>query len=393
MLAAVLVVLQLPLALTVLYLDVLTLAAFIPRRRRATALPLFRFAILVPAHNEERLLPRLLASLSELDYPRARYDIHVVADHCIDRTALAAQNGGAIVHERRASDLLGKGYALRWLLERIRQATIQYDAYVILDADSVVSPNLLTVMNSSLATGAQVVQAYYGVLNQNASWSSAIRYAALALFNHLRPRGRARLGLSAGLRGNGMCFASPVLDRFGWEAFALAEDAEFHLRLVGEGVKVTYADEASVLAEMPTSLRQAHTQNLRWERGRLQLLRDFGPRLIAVGVRRRDIAQLDAIAEQLVPPLSVLIGAAVAFCCLTAGFARPGPRRLSWTVLAGQVGYVGAGLLLVRARPRVYFALLGAPAYVLWKLWIYAVAATHLSDTRWVRTARTPEEI
>lgn len=387
----ILVLVQLPSLLMVLYLDVLSVAATLWRRAPAHAQPRNRFAFLVPAHDEELLLPRLLDSLSALDYPHDLYDVHVVADNCTDSTAAVATARGATVHERRDERLLGKGYALRWLLAEIRESGARYDAYVILDADSVVSANFLQVMNRHLERGDPVIQSYYGVLNQEESWSSALRYAGLALFNGLRPRGRDALGLSAGLRGNGMCFRSTILERFGWESFTLAEDVEFHLKLVEAGVRVSYAPESSVLAEMPTSLRQARSQNVRWERGRLQMLRAFGPRLLSQAFRQRDVGTLDALAEQLVPPLSVLTGVTTLAFLLTIALRLPAPRRLASLILLGQIGYVATGLRLVGAGPRIYLALLRAPFYVLWKLWIYAVAAAQLQDSRWVRTARSSD--
>lgn len=389
----VLIVAQLPAALMVLYLDMLSVAAVLWRRAPRPTPPGARFALLVPAHNEELLLPRLLHSISALEYRRDLFDVHVVADNCSDLTPVVAAEGGAEVHERHDEQQKGKGYALRWLLARLRQRGKQYDAYVILDADSVVSANLLDVLNSHLARGDEAIQTYYGVLNSEDSWSAALRYAGLALYNGLRPRGRDALGLSAGLRGNGMCFTSSVLERFGWEAFTLAEDVEFHLRLVEAGVRVTYAAGASVLGEMPTTLRQAHSQNVRWERGRLQMLRAYGPRLLLRGLRRRDPAQLEALVEQIVPPLSVLMGITTLFFMLMAPLRMSGPRRLASLVLVGQMAYVVTGLRLVRADVRVYLALLGAPIYMVWKMWIYVLAAIHIRDNLWIRTARSARDV
>jgi cellulose synthase/poly-beta-1,6-N-acetylglucosamine synthase-like glycosyltransferase len=266
---------------------------------------------------------------------------------------------------------------------------LRYDAYVIVDADSVVSANLLAVFNAHLAQGDQSMQAYYGVLNYEESWPSALRYIALALFNGLRPRGRDALGLSAGLRGNGMCFAAPIMERFGWDAFTLAEDAEFHLVLAGAGVRVAYAGEAAVLAEMPTTLRQSQSQNVRWERGRLHLLRTYGLPLLADALRRRDVMRFDAVAEALVPPFSVLMGLSGLSFALTAVLKLRAAWRLSALVLLGQLGYTLVGLRLAGAGVRAYLALLMAPVYIIWKLWIYAIAAIGLrGESNWVRTER-----
>ncbi len=383
-----LVLAQLPAALMILYLDLLTVAALRWRRAPAPVAPSRRFAILVPAHDEELLLPRLLESLAALAYPCDRYEVCVVADNCTDRTAALARVASGRVYERHDDQLRGKGYALRWLLEQLRADGCAYDAYVVIDADTVVSPNLLDAMAAYLERGDQVVQCYYGVRNRDAAWSATLRYAALALFNDLRPRGRDALGLSAGLRGNGMCFAAAVLDRFDWESFALAEDAEFHLRLVDAGLRVAYAPGAQVLAEMPTTLRQAHSQNVRWERGRLQMLRAWGPRLLATGLARRDATRLDAIAEQLTPPLSALTALVVAPLLVATALPARAARRLATALALGEVAYVLAGLRLVGAQPRAYLTLLLAPVYIAWKLGVYVVAALGLGDERWVRTAR-----
>src|ERR1700692_2797836 len=91
---------QAPIALMVLYLDVLAAAATLWRPGVRLVPPQHRFAVLVPAHNEELLLPRLLQSLAALEYPRSLYDVHVVADNCTDGTAAVALSAGALTHER-----------------------------------------------------------------------------------------------------------------------------------------------------------------------------------------------------------------------------------------------------------------------------------------------------
>ena len=50
--------------------------------------------------------------------------------------------------------------------------------------------------------------------------------AALAAFHFLRPLGRDRLGLPCGLKGNGMCFARPLVEKFGYPAASVVEDLE-----------------------------------------------------------------------------------------------------------------------------------------------------------------------
>jgi cellulose synthase/poly-beta-1,6-N-acetylglucosamine synthase-like glycosyltransferase len=374
----------------VLYLDILSVAALLRRGRPVPVSPRGRFAVLVPAHDEETLLSRLLQSLVGLDYPTDLYDIHVVADNCTDGTAAVAAEWGVYVHERWDTEQRGKGFALRWLLHQLDHGDPRYDAFVVVDADSVVAPNFLRVMNRHLLGGDAAVQSYYGVLNRDESPAAALRYVALVLFNDLRPRGRDALGLSAGLRGNGMCFRRDVLERFGWDAFSLAEDVEFHLRMVEAGIRVAYAADTVVLGEMPATLGESRSQNVRWERGRLQMLRTFGPRLLGRGIRERNPVLIDAIAEQIIPPLSVLTGVSTIALLCTLVLRIPSAVRLAALVLAGQIGYVVTGLIVARSPLAFYLVLFRAPRYIAWKVWIYVVAATRLGDTTWIRTSRRP---
>jgi hypothetical protein len=185
-----------------------------------------------------------------------------------------------------------------------------------------------------------------------------------------------------------MCFAALVIQRFGWDWYTLAEDVEFHLALIRSGVRVDFAPEATVLADMPVDLRQAASQNDRWERGRLQLVRELVPGLVLEGLRRRSLLRLDAAIEQLIPPLSVPF--ALGWLCLGAGLVLGAPvlMGLALAGLLGQVLYLLAALVLVRAPRSAYIALGTAPVYIVWKLGLYAQALVQARTVSWVRTAR-----
>lgn len=346
-----------------------------------------RFAVLVPAHDEAPVIGRLLRSLRAQSHPRDRFDVYVVADNCTDTTADIARGAGAIVHERHDPMLRAKGHALRWLLERVR-ARGAYDAYVIFDADSVVAPDFLELMNARLAAGSLVVQSHYRVLNADGSGPAALREAALASLHYLRPIGRSALGLSCGLKGNGMCFAADVLDRFGWGSVGLAEDVELHLALVRRGVRTDFAPEAVVKADMPDTTEAARSQNLRWEAGRLHALKhDVGPMLLE-GISHRRPMVVDAAVEQMIPPLSVAVSAALACAILGAVTNTSAIVATGSFAAIGFAAHFTLGLVAVRAPARVYRALLGVPAYVVWKLALYARAAASPSRQPWVRTRR-----
>jgi len=380
---------ELLLTLIVGYLLLLTVAALAAKRRTPPRQgePTSRFIIMVPAHNEERLLPQLLESLSQIDYPRGLYAVHVVADNSSDRTAELGRAGGAIIHERFNTELRGKGYALEWLLQQIWDRGDAHDAVVILDADSVVSPNFLRVMDSRLARGERVIQAYYAVREPESARSAGIRAVALTVLHYLRPQGRMVLGGSTGLKGNGMVFAADILRKHRWTA-SLTEDIEYHMELIRTGERAMFAPDAVVWAEMPDSLRASQTQNERWERGRMEMIRTYVPGLIGEGLRRGKFLLLDAAIEQLIPPFSVVAGLSILTLIGALALWNPLAIALAAAIITGQAIYIFTGLALAHAPRTVYQALLFAPAFVAWKIWLYVRLLLGIKPKGWVRTTR-----
>lgn len=375
-----------------LYLLGLTLAGLVRRRGHSPGVsPATRFAVLVPAHNEEVLLPRLLDNLKKVDYPAHLFDVYVVADNCTDSTADIARASGVQGLERHDSQRRGKGYALRWLLEQVQVLGREYDAYLVLDADSLVSSNFLSAMDARFQQGSLVVQGYYSVSNATQTSVSALRYIALVLMHYVRPMGRRALGLSCGLFGTGMAFRREVIGRFGWDAFTLAEDVEYYLKLTQAGIKVDFAPEAVLWAEMPTSLRDARSQNLRWERGRLMMAWRYGLPFLARGVLERNALKVDAAIEQLIPPLSITFFAGFLLLALSLASWQPWSIGLALAGNLALAGHLFLGLLSARVPLSAYRALALAPRFVAWKLLVY-LQAMKPSDMRWTRTQRTGEQ-
>jgi glycosyltransferase involved in cell wall biosynthesis len=396
--------LEIALALPLLYLVLLSIGAIVAtiRGRRLSASsvvlptadpPKSRFAILIPAHDEEVMIGTTLASLAQVDYPPDLYTVHVIADNCTDRTAEIAGAAQVRVHERIDTVNLGKGYALAWALGRLTVDPSQYDAVIVIDADTIANSQLLQAFARGLAGGSKALQAHYAVLNAADSASAALRWLALSLVNYIRPLGRNAWGGSSTLTGNGMCLSWEILARHPWQAFGLSEDYQYYLTLVASGDRVMFVPDAKVYSPMPTTVRQLQSQDIRWEassRDSSSGQRRLAWNLLEGGIRQRDWVRLDALAELLTPPLSVLASGTVLL--LAGAIILGGPTQiLLATVVAGALlSYVGSAFVLLRPPLAVYRALVHAPAYICRKLWIYFVLR-HLPryTSTWVRTART----
>lgn len=118
------------------------------------------FALIVCAHNEQQVIAKLVENLKQLNYSDKLYDIFVVADNCVDKTAEAARNAGAIVYERFSETGKGKGFAMEWMFHRLFGLERQYDAVCVFDADNLVHPDFLKIMNNHLCSGERLIQGY-----------------------------------------------------------------------------------------------------------------------------------------------------------------------------------------------------------------------------------------
>ncbi len=370
----------------------LALLAILARRRPPVdSASRTRFVVLVPAHNEEAGISSTVESLRRVVYPPDRLRVIVIADNCTDHTAERAAAAGADVLVRKDEVKRGKGYALAFAFDQVLAQDFA-DAVVVIDADTVASPNLLSAFSARFERGAAVVQAEYSVRNALASWRTRLMTIALAAFHEVRSLARERMRVSCGLRGNGMGFSRGALQQVPPAAFSIVEDLEYGVQLGLAGIRVEYVPEAQVLGEMVTSERASRSQRHRWEHGRTLVARQHLARVAVEAFRRRDRCLADLAFDLAVPPLAQLVAVhAVGVSLAVALFAASVHAPLAlWLWLASSlaiVAYVGRGWALSGVGARGMLDLMWAPVYVAWKLTLLFRREERKSD-EWIRTRR-----
>lgn len=382
-----LALLAVPAVLSCAYLLLLTLlSARLPVPARSSRQ--LRFAIVVPAHNEESGIARTVASLRAVDWAADRMRIYVVADNCTDQTAQRATAAGAQVLVRQNADLRGKGYALAHAFDACL-AEGWADALVVVDADAVVSANLLEAYASRIEQGECAVQAHYGILNPMESWRTRLISVAKGAFHIVRSRARERLGVSCGIRGNGWCVTTELLRRVPYQSFSLTEDLEYGITLGRNGVRVAYADEAHADADMVSSAAIAGKQRQRWEAGRMDLVRRFALDTFARAMRARDRVLLDLALDLMVLPLSYVVINVLALLVLGVVLALWSPvfMTFAWAgaaCLLALLVHVLRGWQLSGTGIRGLTALAYVPTFLVWKV----VLMMRRKTSEWVRTER-----
>jgi cellulose synthase/poly-beta-1,6-N-acetylglucosamine synthase-like glycosyltransferase len=366
---------------------VLSVAGVLPRRRRphGKSTTGFKLAVVVPAHNEEQHIARCVKSLFAAERSLIDLDVVVIADNCDDNTADEARCAGAVVLVRTNPQERGKGYALDYAFHTL--GAERWDAFAVVDADSEVAANFLKELCSAMSAGAAAAQSRYLVRNAGESVRTRLMKVAGAAFNVLRPRGRDRCGLSAGIYGNGFVLSAETLRAVPYTASSLVEDFEYHIALVEAGIKVRFVDNTAVYGDMPVSGAGVKTQRTRWEGGRFRLIREKTLPLLGE-VFRGKLALLEPCLDLLLLPLAFHV------CLLLLAALTPfGPVRAAAIFglcvvafhLAAAIAVVGGGL-------QDLVVLLAAPLYIVWKLLLIPrLARSSSAKATWARTERAAQ--
>jgi cellulose synthase/poly-beta-1,6-N-acetylglucosamine synthase-like glycosyltransferase len=346
-----------------------------------------RFLFLVPAHNEELLLPACLESLRRLRYRPEDREIVVVADNCTDRTADIARGAGVRCLVRTAPTDAGKPRAISWALAQLPVGN--YDAIVIVDADTEVDPDFAACAAAAAPIADKVLQPYNGVSNETENALTRMA-AVLSAANHglayvLKTRAGVNVPLSVG-----MCIGSHVLSKVGWTVTSLSEDWELYAILTARGVQIAAVPGARIRAQEAATLSASSTQRRRWTAGKLNVLANHAWPIVRS--RQAGLAEkLDALAELSAPGPVVHLGlVALATACATLLH----PPATGWLVpmllasLARPAAYTVAALVGDPEPISAIRAFAFLPVYAIWRIGAAVTALWILGDAPWIRTAR-----
>jgi 1,2-diacylglycerol 3-beta-glucosyltransferase len=381
------------LSLLVLYQWMLALASMVPRRqgRQASSTARSRFVVLIPAHNEEAGLAATLRSLERVDYPSASVRVVVVADRCDDGTAGLAREYGVTCFERRSGPP-GKGAAIAWALDALQQDGVEFDALVIVDADTIAHCDLLTSFDERVQAGHEVQQGYNYLSNPWDTPFTRIISVTSVLRNGLFYGGKERLRLPAMLSGTGMCFSRRLLERHGWTAFSVGEDWEFSATLLLNGDRVHFNPAARVMSRESRGFTQASSQRLRWASGRHAVAGTGAVALFKAGIRRCRLDLCDAALTIVAPTYSAQATLAV-LCLATSWYLSADPAWHAWYAWAAGVttllaAYFLLGVALTESPGKALAGIVLIPAFLPWRMTIEILGLLGYGRKRWVRTSR-----
>ena len=245
--------------------------AFLNKKKIFKYRPKNKFAVIVPARNEENVIGNLIESLNNQNYPRKLYDIFVVPNNCYDNTKDVAINNKAKIIDINI-ETKSKGDVLKYAFKYLNE-NYNYDAYCIFDADNIVHSNFLRNMNNALCSGFRVAQCYRDTKNPKDSWVSACYALFYYIQNFFFNQARMNLGWSASINGTGFMVSSSVIKNQGFETNTITEDIEFSALCALNNEKIAFVKEAITYDEQPISFFTSIKQRMRWSFGTIQCLK------------------------------------------------------------------------------------------------------------------------
>jgi glycosyltransferase involved in cell wall biosynthesis len=211
--------------------------------------------VVIPAHNEEDLLPSCLAAMHQAARRLHSMTVHliVVADACTDRTAERARRAGVVVREIQARCV---GMARRTGMREVLRQTRHLDPITVwlatTDADTLVSPQWLGQHLHYAARGWDAVVGTVTVTD----WAGHPSGLPALFHQHYRPDHR---GTHPHVHGANLGFsAQAYLAAGGFQPHPTAEDHALVAALAAAGHRILRTTEMSVLTSARRQARAPH---------------------------------------------------------------------------------------------------------------------------------------
>ena len=371
------------------------LIAFLRRSDMETTLtpsaPTQSYRILIPAHNEAPIigqtLPKLIVELPDSNSKC----IVLVADNCSDNTAEIARTLGVTVLERQDNVRRGKGFALQFGLQKIKESGAP-EILIIIDADcETTKESLCTLICTVESSGLPAQMIYQMRTVKNAGTNQKVAGFAWLLKNRIRPLALDTLKLPAALSGTGMGFPWQIIQYLDMGSSSIVENMDLTLDCILKGYPPSFCPNAFIYSDFPLHAAAETIQRTRWEHGHLLSIIQQFPVLLSAAWRQKNWRLLLLALDLSVPPLSLMVVMALS-AILILYFLAPwtGSKAPSFFLLSSFAYFAFAISVVWYRYGRVNLTLselFSIPLYILNKMPIY-FSFLFKRQKEWIRTNR-----
>ncbi len=260
------------------------------RKNRSNSIPLPEkddqlpfVTIQLPIFNEMYVVERLLDNITQFDYPKDKFEIHILDDSTdatveITRKKVATYKakGFNIVQICRKDR---KGFKAGAMKDAMKYAKGEFIA--IFDADFLPKKDFLrTTIPYFKNEKTGVVQTRWEHINQNYSLITRLQAMQLNVHFTVEQQGRKAGNFMLQFNGTaGIWRRQTIEDAGGWEADTLTEDLDLSIRAQLKGWEIVYLEKFGSPAELPAEMNGFKSQQHRWMKGGAETAKKMLPTL------------------------------------------------------------------------------------------------------------------
>ena len=266
-------------------------------------------AVLVPGYKEDEVIIEVAKLALEQEYPKNLFDVVIIADSFKEET-LAILKTLPIKLIEVSFEKSTKSKALNKAMDTLNS---DYDIAVVLDADNVMAPDFLKKINAVFEYDFIAVQGHRTAKNTNNSWA-ILDAISEEINNNIFRKGHRVLGLSSAIIGSGMAFRYQYFKSLMATVTAIGGfDKEIELKMLKEGRKIVYLNDAIVYDEKIQKAEVFGNQRRRWLSAQFHYFRKDILNATKDLITKGNVDYFDKAIQFIQPPRILLLGAVILF--------------------------------------------------------------------------------
>jgi cellulose synthase/poly-beta-1,6-N-acetylglucosamine synthase-like glycosyltransferase len=230
-----------------------------------------KVSILIPAHNEEKVIAATIESILNLDYPKKQLEILVLNDGSMDRTAdivkqyVKRSNSVRLVDIPKEEGGRGKSHVLNLGLKKASAEII-----AVYDADNTPDRASLKYLVAQLLLHPELGAAIgkFRTINKNRNLLTRFINIETLSFQSILQSGRWKMFKVSTIPGTNFVIRRSLIDKLnGWDEKAITEDSELSIRIYMENLRIKVVPYAITYEQEPETWKVWFRQRTRWVRG------------------------------------------------------------------------------------------------------------------------------
>ncbi|MDE3056640.1 MAG: glycosyltransferase family 2 protein [Bacteroidota bacterium] len=236
-------------------------------------------SLLIPAHNEEKVIGRTLEAMSALEYPKEKLEIVVINDGSTDSTAdIASQYAKQYQNIRLLTIPPGEGGKGKSRALNIGVSKTTSEIVAVYDADNTPDPSSLKYLVAQLLLHPELgaVLGKFRTVNKARNILTRFINIETLSFQSILQAGRWKLFKVSTIPGTNFVIRRSLLTKLGgWDEEAITEDSELTVRIYMENFRVKYIPYALTYEQEPETWKVWLRQRTRWVRGNNYVVSKF----------------------------------------------------------------------------------------------------------------------